>query len=97
MHTLYVSSWTLRISLAFLMQFVQTWGGGSDSYFEYLIKYARLTNTDDPVFVDAWATAVDSSIRTLLVVSSLAFHRHSRSLSQMADIDRRKSQISRRL
>ncbi|KIM46837.1 glycoside hydrolase family 47 protein [Hebeloma cylindrosporum] len=43
-----------------------TWGGGSDSYFEYLIKYARLNKTIDPIFADSWRTAVDSSIRTLL-------------------------------
>ncbi|KAM5534000.1 hypothetical protein V8D89_012320 [Ganoderma adspersum] len=43
-----------------------TWGGGSDSYLEYLIKYPRLTNTDDDIFADSWATAVDSSIKTLL-------------------------------
>ncbi|KAI0942114.1 hypothetical protein AcW1_009570 [Taiwanofungus camphoratus] len=42
-----------------------TWGGGSDSYFEYLIKYARLSNTDDNLFADAWATAVDSSMHNL--------------------------------
>ncbi|KAF4583366.1 alpha-1,2-Mannosidase [Pleurotus pulmonarius] len=48
-----------------------TWGGGSDSYFEYLIKYARLSNTDDPVFADTWATAVDSSIKTLLRTSTV--------------------------
>ncbi|KAH9917187.1 glycoside hydrolase [Fomitopsis serialis] len=42
-----------------------TWGGGSDSYFEYLIKYARLTNTDNNLFADAWASAVDSSIWNL--------------------------------
>lgn len=46
----------------------QTWGGGSDSYFEYLIKYARLTNTDDTTFVTAWLGAVDSSIKNLLRV-----------------------------
>ncbi|KAF7298936.1 alpha-1,2-Mannosidase [Mycena indigotica] len=46
-----------------------TWGGGSDSYFEYLIKFARLTNTDDHVFADTWATAVDSSIKNLLKVT----------------------------
>jgi mannosyl-oligosaccharide alpha-1,2-mannosidase len=46
----------------------QTWGGGSDSYFEYLIKYARLSNTDNPIFVNSWLTAVDSSIKTLLKV-----------------------------
>ena len=45
-----------------------TWGGGTDSYLEYLIKYARITNTDDNLFADTWATAVDSSIRTLAVV-----------------------------
>ncbi|KAJ8474678.1 hypothetical protein ONZ45_g15868 [Pleurotus djamor] len=48
-----------------------TWGGGSDSYFEYLIKYARLSNTDDPIFADTWATAVDSSIKTLLRTSTV--------------------------
>nr|VWP00856.1 Cytochrome P450 monooxygenase BOT1 (EC (Botrydial biosynthesis cluster protein 1) (Calcineurin-dependent protein 5) [Ganoderma boninense] len=48
-----------------------TWGGGSDSYLEYLIKYARLTNTDDNIFADNWATAVDSSIRTLLKTSTV--------------------------
>ncbi|KAG5220828.1 glycoside hydrolase family protein [Salix suchowensis] len=45
---------------------LQSWGGGSDSYFEYLIKYARLSNTDDPLFADTWAAAIDSSINNLL-------------------------------
>ena len=48
---------------------LQTWGGGSDSYFEYLIKYARLSNTDDNTFADSWLTAVDSSIKTLMKFS----------------------------
>ncbi|KAL6300417.1 glycoside hydrolase [Sparassis latifolia] len=48
-----------------------TWGGGSDSYFEYLIKYARLTNTDDTLFADAWATAVDSSLHNLARTSTV--------------------------
>ena len=56
-----------RRSLAQLR--IQTWGGGSDSYFEYLIKYARLSNTDDNTFADSWLTAVDSSIKTLMKVS----------------------------
>ncbi|KAJ7686657.1 glycoside hydrolase family 47 protein [Mycena rosella] len=57
-----------------------TWGGGSDSYFEYLIKYARLTNTDDPIYLDTWkarslrGTAVDSSIKTLLRNSTVGNH-----------------------
>ncbi|KAL0576034.1 hypothetical protein V5O48_005941 [Marasmius crinis-equi] len=51
-----------------------TWGGGSDSYFEYLIKYARLTNTNDNLFVDTWATAVDSSIKFLLRKSTVGDH-----------------------
>ncbi|KAJ8093549.1 hypothetical protein PM082_020407 [Marasmius tenuissimus] len=58
-------------------QFVQayvTWGPGSDSYFEYLIKYARLTNTDDNFFADAWLTAVDSSIHNLLRTSTAGNH-----------------------
>ncbi|KAI0035432.1 glycoside hydrolase family 47 protein [Vararia minispora EC-137] len=48
-----------------------TWGGGSDSYIEYLIKYARLTNTEDTVFADAWKKAVDTSIKTLLKTSTV--------------------------
>ncbi|KAG2134864.1 glycoside hydrolase family 47 protein [Suillus clintonianus] len=48
-----------------------TWGGGSDSYFEYLIKYARLTNTDDNSYADAWLTAVDTSMKTLLRASTV--------------------------
>ncbi|KAJ7927543.1 glycoside hydrolase family 47 protein [Mycena leptocephala] len=51
-----------------------TWGGGSDSYFEYLLKYARLTNTDDHTFIDTWKTAVDSSIHTLLRTSTVGNH-----------------------
>lgn len=48
----------------------QTWGGGGDSYFEYLIKHARLSNTDDAVYIDTWLTAIDSSIKHLLRVSA---------------------------
>ncbi|TFK73471.1 glycoside hydrolase family 47 protein [Pluteus cervinus] len=51
-----------------------TWGGGSDSYFEYLIKYARLSNTQDPTFVNQWLTAVDSSIKTLAKKSTVGNH-----------------------
>ncbi|KAF7314674.1 alpha-1,2-Mannosidase [Mycena kentingensis (nom. inval.)] len=48
-----------------------TWGGGSDSYFEYLLKFARLTNTDDNVWIDTWKAAVDSSITNLLKKSTV--------------------------
>jgi len=48
-----------------------TWGGGTDSYLEYLIKYARLTNTDDNTYADTWATAVDSSVDKLLKRSTV--------------------------
>lgn len=51
-----------------------SWGGGSDSYFEYLLKYARLTNTDDPIFMDTWKAAIDSSIRHLLRKSTVGDH-----------------------
>jgi mannosyl-oligosaccharide alpha-1,2-mannosidase len=51
-----------------LMPSLQTWGGGSDSYFEYLIKYAQLSNTPDVLFTDTWRQAVASSISTLLRV-----------------------------
>ncbi|KAJ6588148.1 glycoside hydrolase family 47 protein [Mycena capillaripes] len=61
-----------------------TWGGGSDSYFEYLIKYARLTNTNDSIYIDTWkagSTAVDSSIKTLLKKSTVGNHTY------LADFD----------
>ncbi|KAF8656303.1 hypothetical protein AX16_002605 [Volvariella volvacea WC 439] len=48
-----------------------TWGGGSDSYFEYLIKYSRLNTTCDPLYTDSWRTAVDSSLKTLLKRSTV--------------------------
>ncbi|KAI0261583.1 glycoside hydrolase family 47 protein [Gloeopeniophorella convolvens] len=51
-----------------------TWGGGSDSYFEYLIKYARISNTNDNTFADSWLTAVDSSIKTLIKTSTVGNH-----------------------
>lgn len=51
-----------------------TWGGGTDSYLEYLIKYGRLTNNADPVWVETWKTAVDSSIKYLAVNSSVGGH-----------------------
>ncbi|KAJ7185551.1 glycoside hydrolase family 47 protein [Mycena filopes] len=51
-----------------------TWGGGSDSYLEYLLKYARLTNTDDTTYIDTWKTAVDSSITTLLRNTTVGGH-----------------------
>ncbi|KAJ7512675.1 glycoside hydrolase family 47 protein [Mycena galericulata] len=51
-----------------------TWGGGSDSYFEYLLKFSRLTNTNDPIYIDTWKTAVDSSIKTLLKTSTVGNH-----------------------
>ncbi|KAJ7848466.1 glycoside hydrolase family 47 protein [Mycena olivaceomarginata] len=31
-----------------------TWGAGSDSYFEYLLKYARYTNNANNIFIDTW-------------------------------------------
>ncbi|KAJ7046058.1 glycoside hydrolase family 47 protein [Mycena alexandri] len=48
-----------------------TWGGGSDSYFEYLLKFARYTNNKDTTYIDTWKTAVDSSIHTLLKKSTV--------------------------
>ncbi|KAF7314402.1 alpha-1,2-Mannosidase [Mycena kentingensis (nom. inval.)] len=43
-----------------------TWGGEADSYYEYLVKYARLTNTNDQIWIETWKKAVDSSIKNLL-------------------------------
>ncbi|TFK73472.1 glycoside hydrolase family 47 protein [Pluteus cervinus] len=51
-----------------------TWGGGSDSYLEYLIKYPRLSQTDNSVFVNNWVTAVDSSITHLAKRTTIGNH-----------------------
>ncbi|KAN0084171.1 glycoside hydrolase family 47 protein [Tylopilus felleus] len=48
-----------------------TWGGGCDSFYEYLIKYPRLTNTDDNSYADAWLAAADTSIKVLLKNSTV--------------------------
>ncbi|KDN43914.1 glycoside hydrolase family 47 protein [Tilletiaria anomala UBC 951] len=45
-----------------------TWGGGSDSFFEYLIKYAYLAGNSSSIFADAWIHSIQSSIKHLLVV-----------------------------
>lgn len=64
----------LTLSNLIFAPITQTWGGGSDSYFEYLIKYGRLTNTADATFVNTWKTAVDSSIRYLSTTSTVGNH-----------------------
>ncbi|EJD45468.1 seven-hairpin glycosidase [Auricularia subglabra TFB-10046 SS5] len=46
------------------------WDGGYDSYLEYLIKYAQLTNFEDPLWTQAWTDAVDSSIKNLVKQSA---------------------------
>ncbi|GAC92612.1 glycoside hydrolase [Pseudozyma hubeiensis SY62] len=43
-----------------------TWGGGSDSFFEYLIKYAYLTGDDKSIWVNTWVDSVASSIQHLV-------------------------------
>ncbi|KAJ7221272.1 glycoside hydrolase, partial [Mycena pura] len=58
-----------------------TWGGGSDSFFEHLLKYARLSNTNNTIFINTWKTAVDSSIKTLLKTSTVGNHVY------LADLD----------
>ncbi|GJJ15130.1 hypothetical protein Clacol_009405 [Clathrus columnatus] len=48
-----------------------SWGGGTDSYLEYLLKYPRLNLDADPLFIQTWQTAVDSSIKWLLKTSTV--------------------------
>lgn len=43
-----------------------TWGGGSDSFFEYLIKYAYLIGDDQDVWIPTWVNSVASSIEHLV-------------------------------
>ncbi|KAJ6623543.1 glycoside hydrolase family 47 protein [Mycena sp. CBHHK59/15] len=63
-----------------------SWGGGSDSYFEYLIKYGRLTNTDDPQFVDTWKSAVDSTIKYLIRTSTVGNHTYTSTYDAVAGL-----------
>lgn len=55
-----------------------TWGGGSDSYFEYLLKYPQLVGLGDRLYVNTWAKAVDSSIRHLLSRSTVGNYLYTR-------------------
>lgn len=43
-----------------------TWGGGSDSFFEYLIKYGYLTGDDQSPWIPTWVNSIMSSIRHLI-------------------------------
>jgi mannosyl-oligosaccharide alpha-1,2-mannosidase len=45
-----------------------TWGGGSDSFFEYLNKYALMIGTQETYF-PAWITSVKSSILHLITTA----------------------------
>ncbi|GAA94422.1 glycoside hydrolase family 47 protein [Mixia osmundae IAM 14324] len=60
----------LRIDVAHQIQndTLVTWGGGSDSYFEYLLKDDLLTGQQ--VYSDAWNIAVESSLRVLRETST---------------------------
>ncbi|KAG9313397.1 glycoside hydrolase family 47 protein [Chiua virens] len=62
---------TIDPSTGYSVDSYVTWGGGSDSFFEYLIKYARLTNTDDNSYADAWLTAVNTSVADLIRTSTV--------------------------
>lgn len=54
-----------------------TWGGGADSYWEYLLKYGQLTGEDvKGKYPSAFATAVDNSVKNLFIktgVGNLTF------------------------
>ncbi|KAK0232609.1 glycoside hydrolase family 47 protein [Armillaria fumosa] len=56
----------------------ETWGGGSDSYFEYLLKYPQLAGPGDHLYINTWEKAVDSSIRHLLSRSTVSNHLYTR-------------------
>ncbi|KAJ7851200.1 seven-hairpin glycosidase [Mycena leptocephala] len=51
---------------------VISWDGGNDSYYEYLIKYFKMTANANPLWGKTWAAAVDSSIKQLLKTTSVA-------------------------
>ncbi|KAJ7212352.1 seven-hairpin glycosidase [Mycena rebaudengoi] len=51
---------------------VISWDGGNNSYYEYLIKYFKMTANANPLWGKTWAAAVDSSIKQLLKKTSVA-------------------------
>ncbi|KAJ6533532.1 glycoside hydrolase [Mycena capillaripes] len=51
---------------------VISWDGGNDSYYEYLIKYFKMTANANPLWGKTWAAAIDSSIKQLLKRTSVA-------------------------
>ncbi|KAH9463805.1 hypothetical protein Pst134EA_015886 [Puccinia striiformis f. sp. tritici] len=48
-----------------------TWGGGADSYYEYLLKYGIISQNRDKSYLKTWKLAVESSKQHLLQVSPL--------------------------
>ncbi|KAJ7219374.1 seven-hairpin glycosidase [Mycena pura] len=60
---------------AYLTVSLKSWGGGSDSYFEYyLIEYGRLTTLN---LSTLWKTAVDSTIHYLIRHSTVGNHTYT--------------------
>lgn len=43
-----------------------SWGGGSDSFYEYLIKYGQYTNGAAKNYTSAWVDALDSTLKHLV-------------------------------
>lgn len=58
-----------------------TWGGGSDSYFEYLIKFPRMVPNADAAYANTWLEAVTTSIAYLMKSSTVG------NLAYIADYD----------
>lgn len=57
-----------------------TWGGGSDSFFEYELKYGQLIGSTD-TYIPAWIRSVNSSIANLMTTASGT----SKALTYLAD------------
>ncbi|KAJ8595860.1 hypothetical protein M405DRAFT_837588 [Rhizopogon salebrosus TDB-379] len=58
----------MRVVCLYTSNDFETWVACSGSYFA---KYARLTQTDDSSYANAWLTTVDTSIKTLLKTSTV--------------------------
>ncbi|EJT97969.1 seven-hairpin glycosidase [Dacryopinax primogenitus] len=48
-----------------------SFGPNSDSFYEYLIKYAHMTGNADPVYMDTWLTGVNSAMENMLFKSTV--------------------------
>lgn len=64
-----LAGFSLTVQSQQVKEDLATWGGGADSYYEYLLKYGIMSNNQDKSYLEAWKRAVKSSKEHLIQVS----------------------------